>query len=122
MTFNPQGRFGESKAMKGLSDKTWQIVRKMYPPAQQEEVGRFLATQCGNNLPFCRDSDEHELERVRFAVLKLSRGNFDKLLKEVEQAQQDWRDTFVAAGFAHSATEHERWALGYLSGSQPTIV
>jgi hypothetical protein len=98
----------------GLSDKTWAVVQKMYPDQEQEEVAKILAEQCGNNLPFCDTFNKTGLERVRFAVLKLSKGNIEKLRNAVGEAQTDWRDTFMAAGFAQSLFEHIRWAEKYL--------
>ncbi len=65
---------------------------------------------CGNNLPFFEDADEYGLERVRFAVIKLSRGNIKKLEEWVQAAQLDWRDVLMAAGFGKSITAHQRWS------------
>jgi hypothetical protein len=100
--------------MQGLSERTRLIVHKMFPAEEQDEVARLLVEQCGNNLPFLGDLDEVALERFRFAVLKLSGGDFEALPRHIEIAQTDWRDSLVAAGFGHSLTEHERWADDYL--------
>ena len=72
-------------------------------------VGELLLQQCGNNLPFSEHSDEFQLERVRFAALKLSAGNLDGLRKAIELAKTDWRDVLVAAEFANDVTAHARW-------------
>jgi hypothetical protein len=101
--------------MQELSERTWQIIQKMFSPEEHDEAGRFLVAECGNNLPFFGNLDEHGLERVRFAVLKLSNGNFDALLRAIEGAQIDWRDTFMAAGLGCDAMEHEHWANRYLA-------
>jgi hypothetical protein len=50
------------------------------------------------------------MERVRFAALKLSEGNKDKLLGAAQLAQYDWRDLLVAARFANDAEAHKSWA------------
>jgi len=50
------------------------------------------------------------LERIRFAVLKLSGGSQFALLYALRCAQIDWRDVLAAAGFADSTTAHEAWA------------
>jgi hypothetical protein len=49
------------------------------------------------------------LERVRFAALKLSEGNMEKLHRAVKLAKADWRDLLVAAGFADSVHAHKHW-------------
>ena len=103
--------------MPGVSERTRQVVQEMFPAGQHEEVGWFLVAECGNNLPFFDDLDEVGLERVRFAVLKLSNGDLDALLGAIQGAQTDWRDTFMAAGFGHDVTEHDRWANDYLAQS-----
>jgi len=50
------------------------------------------------------------MERVRFAALKLSEGNTDKLLRAAQLAQRDWRELLVPAGFANDAEAHKSWA------------
>ena len=69
----------------------------------------LLITQCGNNLPFCERSTAKSLERIRFAVLKLSHGDLHELSNAVESAQIDWRDVLVAAGFSTDVRAHEKW-------------
>ena len=103
--------------MPGLSKNTKLLVEKMFVVSQQKEVCELLQNQCGNNLPFCENLDEHQLERFRFAVLKLSKGHLDELIPAIISAQEDWRDTLMAAGFGESVTEHEEWAKVYLSDS-----
>lgn len=50
------------------------------------------------------------MERIRFAVLKLSQGNISKLLRAIDEARIDWRDLFMAAGFGYDVNAHETWA------------
>jgi len=101
-----------------LSPKTRQIIHKMFPPRQHAPIERALIDECGINLPWHENSDEWELERVRFAVLKLSAGDAEKLSREIRGAQTDWRDTLMAAGFGHSVTQHLTWADQYLATTQ----
>ena len=62
-----------------LSPKTEQHITALFPPRLRGEVADFLLHQCGNNLPFCEKSDEFQLERVRFAALKLSGGDVARI-------------------------------------------
>jgi hypothetical protein len=101
--------------MAALSATTRKVIAACFPPKQQTEAARLLGEECGSNLPFLENFDEVQLERVRFAVIKLSGGNLDKLRQATQIAQQDWRDVLVAAGFGHSLTEHQRWAEQLLS-------
>lgn len=93
-----------------LSPKTSQIVERLFPETEQGDVVDLLITECGRNLPFMEEYDAYQLERVRFAVLKLSEGDIDKLLSAVQLAQIDARDVYVTAGFGYSVTEHQEWA------------
>ena len=99
--------------MDGLSLKTWQLGQVVFPQ-QAEIAGRILAEQYGTDLPFCKDNDEYQLERSRFAALKSSQGNLDKLQKAVEMAKRDWRDEPTWAGFAERLTAHGEWAVEIL--------
>jgi len=92
-----------------LSQETERRIAVLFPPSSRSEVSELLIHQCGNNLPFCQNQDEFQLERVRFSALKLSVGNIDKLKDAINLAKQDWRDLLVAAGFADDITAHRRW-------------
>ena len=94
-----------------LSAATWDKVRKLFAPAEQQAVGDLLINSCGTNLPFCENSDERALERIRFAVLKLSDGDLSQLQRWVDEAQVDWRDVLMAAGFGHSLSAHTQWRI-----------
>lgn len=69
----------------------------------------MLDEQCGNNLAFPTRLDAHALERYRFAALKLSGGDLEKLRQAVTLAKLDWRDLLMAADFGHDIHAHERW-------------
>lgn len=92
-----------------LSAETELRGRLSFPREELAEKCRILCDECGNNLPFCQNSNSVEMERVRFAVLKLSEGDTDKFLRAVRLAQQDWRGVLVAAGFANDIEAHKSW-------------
>ena len=69
----------------------------------------ILVEECGNNLPFLHNTDEAGMDRFRFAALKLSGGDLDKLRDAVRLAKTDWRDLLAAAGFANDVTAHRSW-------------
>ena len=106
--------------MMNLSPKTSQLVQLLFSETEQRDVAELLVTECGNNLPFMEEYDAYQLERVRFAVLKLSEGDVDKLLSAVQLAQIDARDVYVAAGFGYSVTEHQEWAQKTLNRKEST--
>lgn len=49
-----------------------------------------------------------KLERIRFAVIKLSDGNKDNLKNAIELAKTDWRDVLCSAEFANGEKSYEK--------------
>lgn len=96
--------------MAGLSEQTREIIQRLFSPESQAQARNILSEECGNNLPFSEAEDEHGLERVRFAALKLSEGNLNQLRSVAEHAKVDARDVLMWAGFGHSLTAHKEWA------------
>jgi hypothetical protein len=92
-----------------LSPETRRRVDALFDGSARESVVALLITQCAANLPLWVNADERGLERIRFAVLKLSNGDLTELQRAVQMAQVDWRDVLVAAGFGHSIRVHESW-------------
>jgi hypothetical protein len=94
----------------GLSQRTAQLVETFFSPKDMTEASQWLEEECGNNLPSCQALDEYGMERIRFAAIKLSRGNIHKLLKAIDEARMDWRDLLMAADFGLDVNAHEIWA------------
>jgi hypothetical protein len=95
--------------MAALSPATRQHLERLFAPQQRAEAERLLAEECGNNLPVLENLDPVQLERYRFAALKLSGGTLDGLRRAVALAKRDWRDLLMNAGFGHDVHAHERW-------------
>jgi len=93
-----------------LSQRTRQLVDVIFDEQYVAEISQWLEDECGSNLPFCKDYDENQMERIRFAVIKLSNGDIDKLLRAIDVARTDWRDLFMAADFGYDVKAHEKWA------------
>jgi hypothetical protein len=92
-----------------LSQETKQRMDFMFYNEDAIVAAHLLISECSNNLPFCENDGPLELERLRFAALKLSDGNVPPLLEAIELAQKDWRDLLMAAGFGEDAKAHEQW-------------
>jgi hypothetical protein len=92
-----------------LSPETQRRLKLLFRQRNQAEAEELLVQECGNNLPGSEKSDEYDLERVRFAAMKVSNGNLNKLYEAVGLAQEDWRDLLVNAGFANDVNEHKKW-------------
>ena len=92
-----------------LSPDTERCINVLFSKSQWDEVARLLLQECGNNLPLLDNFNEVELERVRFAALKLSGGNLKKLHDAIRLAKEDWRDLLVSVDFAEDLNAHRQW-------------
>jgi hypothetical protein len=93
-----------------LSLRTQTLVEKLFIGPEQSIAAKWLVEDCGNNLPFCKDWEADKMERIRFAVLKLSNGNPLKLLEAIELAKKDWRDVLMWSDFGNDLDAHNKWA------------
>ena len=92
-----------------LSPATEKRIGLLFSPHERELVRTLLVDKCGNNLPGHENAGAEELDRIRFAALKLSEGDLAKLEKVLRLAGTDWRDLLMAAGFGDDSTAHLRW-------------
>ncbi len=92
-----------------LSKETKRRVRILFHGKDAIVATTLLTNECGSNLPFCENWGPLELERLRFAALKISDGTLDRLRQAIELAQTDWRDLLMAAGFGEDVKAHENW-------------
>lgn len=92
-----------------LSEATIERINALFPVELRKEVEERLKEECADNIAFYEDSNPCRMERIRFSVLKLSKGNMEKLAKAIELAQTDWRDLFMAAGFGEDTEAHKHW-------------
>jgi hypothetical protein len=105
-----------------LSPGTRRRVQLLFEPDQQDEATKLLAEECGNNLPFCEEENMYQMERIRYAALKVARGNISRLHVAVSLAKTDWRDLLAEAGFQNDLNAHQAWLAkeaGELQGSTP---
>jgi hypothetical protein len=89
-----------------ISPATTTLIDRLFPGAQAE-VRKALVDGCGRTV--VGPVDDETLERIRFAVLKLTDGDLDRLPASIGYAKQDWRDVLTAAGFG-APRAHRRWA------------
>jgi hypothetical protein len=92
-----------------LTGGTVNRIAQLFSMADRELVSALLNDDCGENLPLLNSSDSAAIERIRFAVLKLSGGDLDALQRAVDLAKTDWRDVLVAAGFGSDVRADSRW-------------
>jgi len=92
-----------------LSEKTKRAAAILLPESEQERIEERLVTEVAEETPIWHDFSPEGMERIRFAILKLVSQHPKNEEIAFKYAKYDWRDLFMSAGFADSATEHERW-------------
>jgi hypothetical protein len=92
-----------------VSSDTRRRIHALFPRNDWDAVEQMLLTQCGDNLPLVDSTYVELTERIRYAVLKLSKGRVSELEQQIALAALDWRDTLMAAEFGHSVTAHKSW-------------
>ena len=100
-----------------LSPEVVSRVAALFPAGQRAEVGELLASACSRNLPSAETLGPAGVERVRFAVLKISGGSLERLRTAVAQAQFDWRGTLVGAAFGNDPRAHLAWSADAIDPS-----
>jgi hypothetical protein len=97
--------------MTPLTPAVVQKIEALFAPESREAAGRMIAERCGADLLLSTHMgpDASGFDRIRFAVLKLSRGDLERLKQEIESAHFDWRDTLMATGFGEDTHANLRW-------------
>lgn len=92
-----------------LSERTRQLAQVLFDEPLRSRVIDALVREVSENIPLCENSTPEGMERIRFAVMKLIAENETHFNVALNHAQMDWRDLFMAAGFADSAEQHRHW-------------
>jgi hypothetical protein len=96
--------------MTPLSPAVSQRIDALFPATSRESARQMIAERCGTDLPMASPEREAaSFDRIRFAVLKLSGGDLERLKREIDGAHYDWRDTLMAAGFGEDIHAHLKW-------------
>lgn len=89
--------------------RTKLVIAALFPENVRSFVKSELETYSSTNVPGCSHWTGIQLERIWFAVLKLSNGNLSQLESSVKLANSDFRDLLMAASFGHELEAHNKW-------------
>ena len=90
-----------------LSPAIIERLNVLFPNSTRRHAASELAWLGSRATELSRHPDD--LERTRFAVLKLSDGDLDQLADWISEARQDFRGVLLAAGFARDVQSHLQW-------------
>jgi len=88
-----------------LSDLIESLIDLLFTESDQEEV-RFLLSQI--------EGDVRGSERIQIAAIKSSNSDTTELAACIDEANRDWRDLLMGAGFGHDVNAHIKWARDQL--------
>lgn len=92
-----------------LTKHTMDRLMKVFDAELHEEAERILAHEVADNLYSCENKTPEEMERVRFAVIKMSEGVIERMKEWIEITKSDWNTLFVAAGFHEDYHAYKKW-------------
>jgi len=92
-----------------LSSRVQKLIAVLFSEPERSRIAERLETEASENIPFHEDATPEGMDRVRFAILKRIKQSRKNEASAFEDAKCDWRDLYVSAGFANSATAHDSW-------------
>ncbi|HEY3797500.1 MAG TPA: hypothetical protein VGL58_04035 [Caulobacteraceae bacterium] len=92
-----------------LTDRLRAKIARLFSEDDRAAAEQWLLTECDDEHIHLGKMGLDGLERIRAAVLKLSNGSMDILMRDTRIAQRDWRDALVFAGFGNDLQAHVRW-------------
>jgi hypothetical protein len=96
-------------AMIELSPAARERIHALFREEDLADAQRML-TQCTDNALLISDLMRQGVDRIVFAMIRLSGGSLDRLENEaIPLFRRDWRDLLVAADFADDVHAHETW-------------
>jgi len=96
--------------MSELSPDTKRLVSILFQSQEEAKaVCDMLEIDCGTEALGCEGWRPEQMERIRFAVLKISNETAGDLHTAIKLANTDWRDLLIAAGFGEDLNAHKIW-------------
>lgn len=92
-----------------LSERTHCLISTLFSKSDGVIISDMLYRSVSGNIPFCDNSTPEDMERIRFAILKLTIASPLNLAVGICMAQSDWRDLLMSAGFGNDAAQHLTW-------------
>ncbi len=72
-----------------LSAGVSEIIEALFDSEEEILAKELLKNHCGDNVPFCENRSPQEMDRIRIAALKVSKGSYSELKRAVDLACLD---------------------------------
>jgi len=92
-----------------LSSRQELLLKRTFQKDNFLAAKSALEVKAGKTIPFCGNSSSEQLDRIRFAIIKLSGGCTEALDNAIELAHTDWRKLLISADFGVNPIEHDNW-------------
>jgi hypothetical protein len=100
-------RYCQSKMIE-LSRASRQRVMALFREEDVPQAEQLLA-QSADSPQLLADVSRQNLDRMLFAMIRLSGGTIERLEQAIQLFRRDWRDLLWAAEFGEDIHAHERW-------------
>ena len=84
-------------------------INAIFDETLRDAAVQLIRTQCGMGLPLMHTAVPGDYDRIRLSVIKLSGGTIEGLEHGIREAQIDWRDVLLGAGFGYDIEAHLHW-------------
>lgn len=95
--------------MTELGSRTEKLIVRRLAPDVAARVSELLFSRCTAERLGCTGWTTEQMERIWFAVLRVGGTSCTTVEAAVVQAETDWRDLLVAAGFEDDVEAHLMW-------------
>lgn len=92
-----------------LSERTRKLISRLFTRSEGSVISDLLVRAVSADIPFCADSSPEQMERIRFAIIKMTKQSPLNLAVGIYLAQTDLRDLLMSAGFGDDAAQHMAW-------------
>lgn len=89
-----------------MTDLVRDLINHFFDEADREEAIFYLSQIT---------EEVQSSERIQIAAIRWTGGSLTKLASAADQANWDWRDLLMGAGFGHDIKAHLVWAHDVLS-------
>lgn len=98
-----------------LSERTQKLIAKLFSRSDGVVISDLLYRAVSSNIPYFDNANSEEMERIRFAILKMTKQSPLNLAVGIYLAQTDWRDLLMSAGFGDDTSEYMTWYVKQLN-------
>ncbi len=89
-----------------------ELIMTCGPENSKEDLIMLLSKKASSNLPGVGEGSEwvNLIDRIQLGIIRMSNWEPDAVAKMINEAQTDYRDLLMNAGFGESLLAHIEWS------------